>query len=269
MIRTAASSLSLSLLALTLLGSVAAQERPVGYKDTPQIPGSKWRVHDGDRPQPRVVTPGTTTTANRPGRAPSDAIVLFDGTDLSKWTGRGGQARWKVEDGAMVVNGTGAIRTKEQFGDCQLHIEWASPKQAKSQDQGRGNSGVFLMNRYEIQVLDSFKNRTYPDGQAAALYGQKPPLVNACRGPGEWQTYDIIFRAPRFKDGKLASPAVATVLHNGVVVHHHQKFIGATTHKRVAKYGAHPPKGPIQLQDHGNPVRFRNVWVRPLKGYDE
>ena len=165
----------------------------------------------------------------------------------------------------MEVNGSGTIETVELFGDCQLHVEWATPAKPEGKSQGRGNSGVFLMGRYEIQVLDSFENRTYADGQAAAMYGQRPPDVNACRPPGEWQSYDILFRAPRFTgDGQLESPAVVTVVHNGVLVHHAQPFIGATTHRAVAKYTPHPPEGPIALQDHGNPVRFRNIWVRRL-----
>ena len=217
-------------------------------------------MHDGRRPQPRVVTPGT-----KPGQAPSDAVVLFDGVDLSKWQkGNGSDAHWKVEDGYMEVLKGGAIDSRDHFGDCQLHIEWATPVEVKGKGQGRGNSGVYLMGRYEVQVLDSWNNKTYPDGQAAALYGQSPPLVNACRAPGEWQTYDIVFRSPRFAEGKLSSPARATVLHNGVIVQDAVKLIGATTHKRAAKYRPHSPKGPIRLQDHGNPVRYRNIWVRPL-----
>ena len=168
----------------------------------------------------------------------------------------------------MEVNGSGSMQTKQEFGDCQLHLEWASPGKAESNSQGRGNSGVFLMGRYEVQILDSFENESYADGQAAALYGQFPPLVNASRGPGEWQSYDIVFEAPRFDGEELASPARVTVFHNGIVVHHGQAMIGATTHRAVAQYSPHGP-GPIQLQDHGNPVRFRNVWVRPLGAYDQ
>ena len=229
-----------------------------GYRDTPYLPGDEWRVHDADRPVPPVVTPG------QHGGAPSDATVLFDGTSLDAWTGNDDEAKWKLVDGAMEVNGTGAIRTRETFGDCQLHVEWSAPTEVVSSSQGRGNSGVFFFNRYEIQVLDSYENRSYADGQAAALYGQRPPLVNAMRPPGEWQTYDIIFRAPRFEDGELVQPARATVLHNGIVVQDAVEFIGATAHKTVAKYSAHEAEGSIQLQDHGNPVRFRNIWVRRL-----
>ena len=231
---------------------------PVGYTDTPYLPGNEWRVHDVERPAPAVVTPGIDT------RAPSDAVVLFDGKDLSQWRSGEGPAGWKVEQGFAEVNGTGNIESREQFGDCQVHLEWAAPAQIESSSQGRGNSGVFLMGRYEIQVLDSFENRTYADGSAGSLYGQHPPLVNACRKPGEWQTYDIVFRAPRFEGGKLASPARVTVLHNGVVVHDAQALLGDTRHREVASYSEHPPTGPLVLQDHGNPVRYRNVWVRRL-----
>ena len=253
-------------LAFLLVAALPAQE-PTGYTDTPRLPDSKWRVHDGERPQPRVVTPGAEV-----GKAPSDAVVLFDGKDLSAWVaagGGGGKAGWKVEDGAMVVNGTGSIETREQFGDCQLHLEWAAPSPPEGDSQGRGNSGLFFMGRYEVQILDSFDNKTYPDGQAAAIYGQTPPLVNACRKPGEWQTYDVVFEAPRFERDQLVRPARVTVFHNGVLVHHAREILGGTAHRALATYAPHPPEGPIQLQDHGNPVRYRNVWVRRLKGYDE
>ncbi len=245
---------------------------PVGYNDTPMLPGGQWRVHDGDRPQPRVVEPGTCSTREELGRPPSDAIVLFDGEDTSQWVGRdGGPIQWKVRDGAIeTVFRTGNIQTKEQFGDCQLHIEWATPAKVEGDSQGRGNSGVFLMGKYEIQVLDSYDNRTYADGHAGAVYGQYPPLVNASRKPGEWQTYDIFFVAPRFEAGSLVSPAYITVVHNGVLVHHHQAAMGPTGHRIAASYDVpHGPQGPLMLQDHRNPVRFRNIWIRPLGGYDE
>jgi hypothetical protein len=242
----------------------------VGYDDTPMIPGMQWRVHDSRRPQPRVIDPGTASTQDRPGRPPSDAIVLFDGTDLSRWIGRDGTPQWKVKNGAMeVVPGTGSIQTQEHFGDVHLHIEWAAPAEVKGDSQGRGNSGVFLMGKYEIQVLDSYDNPTYADGHTAAIYGQYPPLVNAARGPGEWQTYDIFFLAPRFEERELVSPAYATVIHNGILVHHHQALMGPTGHKTVASYDIpHGPLGPIMLQDHRDLVRFRNIWVRPIEGYD-
>ncbi|MBL8842974.1 MAG: DUF1080 domain-containing protein [Planctomycetes bacterium] len=244
------------------------EQQAPGYTDTPLLPDGKWCVHDSRRPQPRVVTPGSASTPAQPGRAPSDAIVLFDGKDLAKWTSGGGEARWKVGDGYVEVNGTGDIETRESFGDCQLHVEWCAPLPASGDSQGRGNSGIYFMQRYEVQVLDCFQNATYPDGQAAALYGQKPPLVNACRAPGEWQSYDIVFEAPRFDGAKLVKPARVTVLHNGVVVHHGQELLGATAHRELARYEAHADRLPIRLQDHGNPVRYRNLWLRPLGEYD-
>lgn len=242
-----------------LLAPLLAQEKKPGYTDTPRIPGQKWRVHDADRPRPKVVTPG------KAGGPPADAVVLFDGKNLDAWKGRKGPAQWKVADGYFeVVPRTGTIGTRQEFGDCQLHIEFATPKVVKGHSQGRGNSGVFFFGRYEVQILDSYKNPSYADGQCGALYGQYPPLVNASRGPGEWQSYDIIFKAPRFKDGKLESPAYVTVIHNGVLIHHHVKLIGPTSHKRAARYRPHGPTGPITLQDHGNPTRFRNIWLRKL-----
>lgn len=253
------------LLAGLLLGAVAlgAQEPTgVGYDDTPMLPGQKWRVHDKMRPAPRVVQPGVGAAP------PSDAIVLFDGDDLAAWEhGDGRPASWKVVDGAMeAAAGSGDLQTKQAFGSCQLHVEWRAPSPVRNDSQGRGNSGVFLMGMYEVQVLDSYQNVTYADGQAASVYGQQPPLVNACRAPGEWQSYDVIFRAPSFDEkGALAAPASVTVLHNGVVVHHAQPLLGATAHRAVAQYAAHPARLPLKLQDHGDPVRFRNVWIRPLE----
>ncbi|OGG56900.1 MAG: hypothetical protein A3F84_10870 [Candidatus Handelsmanbacteria bacterium RIFCSPLOWO2_12_FULL_64_10] len=241
----------------------------VGYDDTPMLPGSTWRVHDGRRPQSRVVTPGVESSQERAGQPPSDAVVLFDGRDLSAWAGRDGEAKWKVENGYVEVARTGNIQTKERFGDCQLHIEWAAPAEVKGDGQGRGNSGVFLMGRYEIQVLDGHDNRTYADGITAAIYGQFPPLVNACRRPGEWQTYDVFFLAPRFDGQRLVRPAYMTIVHNGVLVHLHRTLMGATGHKNVLGYTPHDLWGPLMLQDHGNPVRYRNIWIRPIEGYDE
>lgn len=240
-----------------------------GYTDTPHLPGSQWRVHDPDRARPAVVLPGTASTPARAGEAPSDALVLFDGTSLAGWqaAGKAGEkAGWELRDGAMVVNGTGSIETRMHFGDFQLHLEWRTPAERQGDSQARGNSGVFLMGRYEVQILDSFENLTYADGQAAALYGQLPPLVNACRAPGEWQSYDIVFSAPRFEEGELLRPARVTVFHNGVLAHYDRAFIGATTHRAVARYTEHGPQGPILLQDHGAPVEFRNIWVRPFEG---
>lgn len=245
------------------------QDKPrLGYKDTPMLPGGKWHVHDGDRPQPPVVVPGTASTQEKPGTPPSDAVVLFDGTDLARWRGRsGGPAGWTVQDGALVTKpGAGEILSRDEFGDCQLHIEWAAPSPPKGRDQGRGNSGVMFFGRYEIQVLDNFENLTYADGQAGAVYGQTPPLVNASRKPGEWQTYDIAFTAPRFKeDGNVATPAYVTLLHNGVLAQNHTPLLGPMAFRALPRYQKHGPKGPILLQDHGNPVRFRNIWVRELK----
>ena len=252
--------MSIPRILVLVLVPVLAAAQGVGYDDTPQLPGQQWKVHDKARPNPPVVEPGPFSALPRP----KDAIVLFDGTDLSKWTGRGGKASWKIENGYMEVNKTGEIATRDKFGDFQLHLEWASPVEVKGNSQGRGNSGVFLAGRYEIQILDSYNNKSYADGQAAAMYGQFPPLANACRGPGEWQTYDIAFRGPRFgDDGKLQTPARVTVVHNGVVVHNGRAYLGGTTHRAVAMYGKHGP-GPIKLQDHGNPVRFRNIWIREL-----
>lgn len=247
-----------ALLVSTGVCLTAALQDKVTYDDTPFLPSGDYRVH-GERPWPDVITPGATSSA-----APSDAVVLFDGTDFSEWVQRGQEPSWKLEDGYMEVTGGGGIQTKREFGDCQLHLEFATPVEVKGSSQGRGNSGVFLMGRYEVQVLDNYENPTYPDGQCASLYGQQPPLVNACKGPGEWQTYDIIFRAPRFEGGNVIDPARVTVIHNGVVVQNNQAYIGATTHKQVAKYSPHGEKGPLQLQDHGNPNRFRNIWVREL-----
>ena len=227
----------------------------------------EWKIHDMSRPQPPIITPGEASTQDRPGRPPSDAIVLFDGKDLSQWEGaKGGPAKWQVENGYFeVVAKTGDIHTRQAFGDCQLHVEWASPDPPHGEDQDRGNSGVYLMSTYEIQVLDSYQNKTYADGHAAAVYGQYPPLVNAMRPPGQWQTYDIIFYAPVFKDGKLVSPARITMLHNGVLVHHNQEIYGPTGHRILAKYDKPiEPKRPLVLAGHNNPVRFRNIWIRPL-----
>lgn len=244
----------------------AAKPNVGGHQDTPLIPGTKWHVHDGERPQPTVITPGEPSTEEKPGTAPSDAVVLFDGTDLSKWRNAKGEAAgWKIENGYAEVNGTGDIFTKDEFGpDMQLHVEWAAPVPAVGTSQGRGNSGVFFFGRYEMQVLDNYGNQTYPDGQATAIYGYMPPLVNACRPAGKWQSYDIIFEGPRFKDGKLEKPAYATTLHNGVVTQAHTALIGETPHAHVGTYHAHGEKGPIKLQDHHNPVRYRSLWIREL-----
>jgi hypothetical protein len=233
-----------------------------GYDDTPVLAVSGYKVHDSARPAPPVVTPG---------ERPSDAVVLFDGTSLDGWVGKdGGPAGWRVVDGTMeVAPGTGDIRTRDEFGDCQLHLEWRAPAEVKGESQGRGNSGVFLMGRYEIQVLDCYQNPTYADGTTGAIYGQYPPLVNACRPPGEWQTYDIVFEAPRFEGERLVKRGRITVVLNGIVLHHATELLGGTTHRKLPIEEAHGPTGALKLQDHGDLVRFRNIWYRPLKGYDE
>jgi hypothetical protein len=229
-------------------------------------PPRDWPMHDESRPQPPVVDPGPAP--ERPAPPPADAVVLFDGKDLAAWRSKkdGGPAKWKVENGYVeVVPGTGDIRTDRAFGDCQLHLEWATPTPGVGEGQHRGNSGVFLMGLYEVQVLDSYGNRTYPDGSAAALYGAYPPLVNASRPPGQWQTYDIVFRGPRFDGaGKLLRPARTTVIHNGLLVQDGPELPGPTAHKTRPPYKAHPDKLPLGLQDHGDLVRFRNIWIREL-----
>ncbi|MBW3553652.1 MAG: DUF1080 domain-containing protein [Gemmatimonadetes bacterium] len=229
---------------------------------------SSWPVHSTARPRPPVVDPGPAAPPSRP---PSDAVVLFDGTDLSSWRADdGGPARWRVGGSGAggwfeVVPGTGSLVSAASFGDVQLHIEWASPRPVRSEGQDRGNSGVYLMDTYEVQVLDSYENPTYADGQAAAFYGQHPPLMNATRPPGEWQSYDIVFRAPRFDAaGRVTRPARVTVLHNGVLVHDAVELTGPTAHEDRPPYEAHAPRLPISLQDHGAPVRYRNIWVRDL-----
>ncbi len=243
-------------LSLTLSGTTFAQPDP------------NWLEHDRDRPQPPAVTPASPGTQEHPGKAPSDAIVLFDGKDLSQWSSMDGSpTKWVTRDGYMeCVKGSGYIRTLQNFGDCQLHVEWATPTPPHGDGQGRGNSGVFLgLDRYELQVLDSYQATTYADGSAGAIYGQYPPLVNACLPPGQWQTYDIVYTAPRFDaDGKLLSPARETVFQNGVLIQNNVELTGPTSWLERAPYKAHPEKQPISLQDHGNPVRFRNVWVREL-----
>ena len=210
-------------------------------------------------PEPPVVTPGAENHL-----PPSDAIVLFDGNDFSKWQGmKGEEPKWEVKDGAMVVTKSGSIRTKDEFGDVQLHIEWATPAEVVGEGQGRGNSGVYLMGRYEIQVLDSYQNKTYPNGQAAAFYLQSAPLVNVSRKPGEWQAYDIIFRRPKKGEDGNVLPGSFTVLHNGVLVQDHIPVKGGAT--TAAAFQNLAEKGPLVLQDHANPVRFRNIWIRPLE----
>lgn len=239
-----------------------------GYTDTPMQPNGKWHIHDPARPHPPVVTPGKQFT--QMADAPADAVVLFNGTDFSQWIGQGGkEVKWKIEKEYMETTKTGVIRTKDEFGDFQLHLEFATPAEVVGSGQGRGNNGINIFGRYEVQVLDSYNNVTYADGQAGALYGQQPPRVNASRPPGEWQTYDIVFESPRWDDkGELVKKGYITVIHNGLVLHHRQELLGGTGHRQIAPYKKHAPKGFIELYEHGNPVRFRNIWIRPLREYD-
>lgn len=229
-------------------GGLLATDNPTAAQEYQN--GIRWE-------KPAIVTPGTTHNA-----PPSDAIVLFDGTDLDQW--HGGE-NWKVVDGVAVV-GKGQITSKQAFGDCQLHIEWSAPTPPRGSGQARANSGLFLMGRYELQILDSFDNETYHDGQAGSIYKQTPPAVNAMRPPGQWNSYDVFWTAPKFDDqGQLTSPAYITVLHNGVLLLNHFELLGDTPFHRPPAYTAHEPTGPISLQDHGDPVRFRNIWVREFK----
>ena len=211
--------------------------------------------------KPKKITPGAM-----PGQAPSDAVILFDGKDLGNWTNvQGADAKWEVKDGAMtVVKGAGAVRTKQKFGDVQLHIEWRAPAVVVGDGQGRGNSGIFLQERYELQVLDSYESPTYSNGGAGSIYKQSVPLVNACLKPGEWQTYDVVFIAPRFSDnGRVIAPASVTVFHNGILIQNNFQIWGPTSYKGLPIYQPHG-KGSLELQDHGNPVSYRNIWVREL-----
>jgi hypothetical protein len=241
----------------------------IGYTNLAEIPGTPWRIHDAARPHPPIIAPGAA-----PGAPPADALVLFNGTDLSQWAHmRNGQpvaSEWPVREGYFETGaGTGSIVTREAFGDVQLHLEFATPDPAEGASQNRGNSGVILMGRYEVQVLDSFENVTYADGQAAAIYGEYPPLVNVARRPGEWQTYDIIFEAPRFNGATLVRPAYLTVLWNGVLVHHRRPLMGSTSATATPHgYTPHPTELPLTLQDHAHPVRYRNIWIRRLAGGD-
>ncbi|MCC7087094.1 MAG: DUF1080 domain-containing protein [Pirellulales bacterium] len=208
-------------------------------------------------PEPKIVDPGP------PGGPPSDAIVLLDGKNMSAWNHA---ENWLVQDGSVTIGGSHSIETKQSFGDCQLHVEFATPREVKGEGQGRGNSGIYLLGRYEVQVLDSYDSKTYFDGQCAAIYKQYPPLVNACRKPGEWQTYDIVFESPRFDGaGNLTRPAYVTVLQNGVLVQNHTELEGSTFWEAPPHYTPHPERAPLQLQNHGNPVKFRNIWIRELQ----
>ncbi len=231
----------------------------LGYSDTPVL-DSGYHVHDGARPQPPVVC----APSDGP---PSDAVVLFDGSSLDGWVNvrDGRPCGWALDKGEMaVVPGVGDVQTERTFGDCQLHLEFMSPVDIQGDGQARGNSGVFLMGRYEIQVLDNYENPTYPDGTVGAIYGQTPPMVNSIRKPGEWNVYDILWKAPVFEGAALVSPAVVTVLLNGVVLHHAKALEGPTQHKELAHYEPHNARGPLKLQDHGDLVRFRNIWMRKM-----
>jgi len=229
-----------------------------------------WAVHDRNRPQPPRVEPGSFSSQDSPGTPPSDAIILFDGTpeSIANWVSDRNPEEptdWIVEDGALLcVPGSGYIRSKEEFGDVQLHIEWAAPSEVQGNSQGRGNSGVFLMGMTEVQVLDNYENPTYADGFAGSVYGVNPPMANPLHKPGEWQTYDIVFRRPIFKDGVEIDPGYLTVFVNGVLVQDHTPLEGGGGHMRRSQPRAFPDQGPLKLQDHGNPVRFRNIWLRPL-----
>jgi hypothetical protein len=249
--------------AMTAGAPASAQEKP-GFTDTPTLPGGKWRVHDADRPYPTVVTPGAV-----PGAPPSDAVVLFDGKSLDAWQPQA--TAWVLKDGAVTAtpraagSGENALVSKQSFGDVQLHLEFRSPNPPTKSSQDRGNSGIWFMQRYEIQILDGYNNPTYADGTVGAIYGWKPPLVNPSRPPGEWQSYDVVFERPHFgPDGKLLRPAYITAFLNGVLVQNRQPWLGGTIWRQVGKYEPHGDAAPIQLQDHNSPVSFRNIWVRPL-----
>lgn len=235
--------------------SSAVQAEIKGYPDGPKLPNSRYVVHDPARPQPPVVTTGGATSVP----PPSDAVVLFDGKSLDAWT-----PGWEIKDGAMIATGKD-ISSKQSFGAIQMHFEWRLPAGRKVNGQEGGNSGVFLMGLYEVQVLQSHDNPTYPDGQAGAIYGQLPPLVNATSPQGEWQSYDLAFEPPVYKNGKVIRPAKITLFHNGVILQNGEAYLGPTQHRKLASYPAtHPVTAPLRLQFHGDPMEFRNMWVRPL-----
>ncbi|MDZ4402210.1 DUF1080 domain-containing protein [Prosthecobacter sp.] len=240
-----------------------------GFYGDPPDATHPWAIHDMNRPQPMRVEPGTFSSQEVPGTPPSDAVILFGGKpeEIEKWISdkNGEPTKWVVKDNVLqCVPGSGYIRTKEEFSDCQLHIEWSAPNKVEGNSQGRGNSGVFLMGQVEVQVLDNYNNPSYPDGMASSIYGINPPLANPLRAPGEWQTYDIVFRRPIFKDGKEIDPGYITVFVNGVLTQDHTPLEGGGGHMKRSKPRAFPDQGPLKIQDHGNPVRFRNIWYRPL-----
>ncbi len=250
--------------AFDLISRKTAEGTIVGYQDTPLMPwtGNKYHVHDPDRPIPPVVIPRPVGSPLPAAPAPSDATVLFDGKDVGRWK----PSSWEVQDGALQA-GHESLESKEAFGDCQLHVEFATPTDVSGEFMNRGNSGVLLMGKYELQIFDSWHEhpqQIYPDGQAASIYGQTPPLANACLPPGQWQSFDIVFTAPVFADGKLAQPATVTMYHNGVLVHLGQEIMGEMAHRQIVPCAPHPAKLPLVLQGHGSAVRFRNVWIRPL-----
>jgi len=252
-------------LVLLWFGSVAVcrgeEDGNMGFSNLPFLPNSKWRIHDIARPQPPVVEPGANA-----GQAPGDAVILFDGKDLSQWEdAKGGVPEAGVEDGCINILKAGDLLTKQKFGDCQLHVEWITPAECDTKKQSWwGNSGIFLMGKYELQVTESHDNLHKADGQAGAIYGQMPPMVNAARRPGQWQTYDVVFSAPKFEGEKVLQPAYFTVFWNGVLVQYHTACMGSTRYKTMPVYNSFDTTGPIKLQQHGSGVRFRNIWVRPL-----
>jgi hypothetical protein len=253
-------------LCLFLAAAASAADDGMGYTDTPRLPNSPWRVHDRMRPQPPTVAPGEAS-----GTPPADALILFDGKDLSQWDSldRKGTARPAdpkgIEQGCINILKTGGLQTKKRFGDCQFHVEWATPQKPDGNNLYWGNSGVFFMGKFELQIIESHDSKIYADGMAGAIYGQTPPLVNASRKPGQWQSFDLVFTAPRFSGEKLAAPAHITVFWNGVLVQNHTEILGATQNMRLPAYDFRETTGPIQLQQHKSAVRFRNIWIRPLK----